>query len=240
MGRIEDTYGDYWTNVFSISVTHASSQTYMLASVHTGSNQNGISRSTDGGIHWAPAIADSAIEKSTFVSFDPADSMKAVGEVTEFPVGDADGRNRAVYSTDRGASWTTATRYNGATPDPTPIDFTTDTSGKIIKLAYHKDSPNIVYAQDPGAGSGAISKSTDGGHTFTRFGLGGIGELSEYMNTLWVSPDEPDFLVSGSRLQFRSTDGGVTFSLCGAGAILEEEDPHNDTHRVIEDPEYDG
>jgi hypothetical protein len=246
--RISDTAhsSDFWTSVNSISIAHVSSDTYMLASIATGLGPAGISRSSDGGDHWSMStFPDSShTDTSYFVSFSPASASSAIGEIQVRPTPSTPNPSptayhRAIYSTDGGANWVSATRYMGATPDPTPIDFISITASGRIEFAYRPSNASIVYAMDRGSGSGALSKSTDGGHSFSRYQLGGILDVNSYNNTLWLSPDDTSLIVAGGRLQWRSTDGGQNFNVIGAGGFGED-DPHNDTHRAIADPTYNG
>ncbi len=218
--------GNEWAYVNSIAISPDDSD-IMLAGVEGGDDDNhGILRSTDGGTTWTPVLVGFS---SVSVAFDPNDGDNAVGSIIPpFPAN----YNRAVWSDDAGETWTTATQGGGS--------FETNAFGSIIKLAYHKADPSIVYAQYPTAGNGAISKSTNGGRSYTL--MGSVpNDLGYYTNVLWSSPTDSSLILSGSGPLWKSTTSGASFfgTPIAYGYLIEDE-PHQDMQALVSDPGYNG
>ncbi|MGI8641153.1 MAG: FG-GAP-like repeat-containing protein [Pyrinomonadaceae bacterium] len=167
--------------------------------------------------------------------------------------------HKALYSTDGGMTWATAMR------DGVPFEL----NGWLerIELAYSRSSPNIVYAMNPvpcsntppapdyNIAQARISRSTDGGQTFTKRNTTMINprqcsggplpnedhaiSASWYNNTLWVSPTDSNFVVAGGYSLHKSTNGGDSFQQIGDGYIMTEQ-PHPDQHCIVPDPGFNG
>lgn len=58
------------------------------------------------------------------------------------------------------------------------------------------------------------------------------------MNTLWVSPTDPNFVVAGGEILHKSTNGGNDFHQMATGGILTG--VHVDFHAIVADPGFNG
>lgn len=209
-----------WSSVNRIAVS-PSDGNVILAATRFG----GIQRSTDAGATWTNVRS---AQGSFDLSFDPQDGSKAVAHVIDYDFGLSEWFHSALYSTDGGATWSTSTglsRLNGFT------------DGRI-ELAYAPANPQIVYASVAAEG-GKIWRSTDGGQSYVKMTGSDVNGVNWYANSLWVSPTDSNFLVTGGGAVYKSADGGVTLAQISAGYILTDE-PHPDVHRIVADPGYDG
>ena len=189
--------------------------------VLVGLNPGGIRRSTVSGGSWsAPLSAQACL----YIAFDPTDSSKAIAHVL---VANLQWYHKAVYSTDGGLTWQTASgldRENGF--------------GSRIELAYAPSDPSIVYASC--ARDGSVWRSADGGQSYTQRSVPGFDSaVSWYANPIWVDPTNPDVIVTGGLHFFRSSDGGQTFAQISNGYMMTDQ-PHVDMHFIGHDPHFDG
>ncbi len=209
-----------WDNVCRIAVSPANSNIILAARRY-----GGIHRSTNGGANWSVRLN---AQGSFYIAFDPTDGNKAVGHIIDYDWGLGDWYHRAVYSTNGGFTWATASgdmsRQNGF--------------GSRIELAYAPSSPNVVYASCA-TGGGRIWKSTDGGQSYTLQTGSGSSGVSWYANPLWVDPTNPNFLVTGGYNFYKSTDGGASLTQISDGYIMTLQ-PHVDMHAIVHDPNFDG
>ena len=114
-----------------------------------------------------------------------------------------------------GGVWRTSD--GGNTWTPLTDNLPTLSSGA---LAFAPNDPNVIYYGTgelnycdwsclPGEG---LFKSTDGGATWTQIAT--ASEVGEYIDQIWVRPDNPDVIFIASDIGLvRSTDGGNTWSL---------------------------
>jgi len=208
-----------WDNVCRIAISPANSNTLLAAKRY-----GGIQRSTNGGQSWTnPRWA----QGSYYVAFDPNDGNKAVAQIIDYDWGQANWFHAALYSTDGGATWTTAGGLSQV------WDF-----GSRIELAYAPSDPNTVYAACAADG-GKIWRSTDGGHSYTLRTTSGSSGCNWYANPLWVDPTNPNMLLTAGVHIFKSTDGGVTLRQISNGYILTAQ-PHPDIHCFVGDPGFNG
>jgi photosystem II stability/assembly factor-like uncharacterized protein len=108
-----------------------------------------------------------------------------------------------------------------------------------VEVAYASYAPNIVFAA-MNVGGGTIYKSTDGGATFDMHSnpdFRYMGKQGDYNNSIWVSPDEPDFIVLGGVHLCRSYDGGERLVVIANG---HNGSAHVDQHAIVSSPTYDG
>src|SRR3974390_1019774 len=149
----------------------------------------GIARSTDAGTNWTSTFLSGAVLD---VAFNPTNGTQCI----------AAGKNStnvvALYSTNGGSSWATATGVA--------------TNGRI-ELAYAPSNPNIVYASQDTNG-GTLWISTNGGMNYTLQNTGSnyLGAQGYYANCIWVDPTSSSNLVLGGLDLWRSTDGGATLT----------------------------
>jgi photosystem II stability/assembly factor-like uncharacterized protein len=190
--------------------------------VLAGLNPGGIRRSTVAGGSWSQRLNAQAC---LYVAFDPTDSSKAIGHAL---VTSLQWYHKAVYSTDGGLTWHTASGLNHE-----------GGFGSRIELAYAPSDPSIVYASC--ARDGSVWRSTDGGQSYTQRSTPETDvEVSWYANPIWVDPTDPDVVVTGGASRFfRSIDGGLTFAQISSGYIMTT-DPHPDLHFIGHDPGYNG
>jgi hypothetical protein len=200
-----------WLDVQAIAPQPGSSSTLLAA---TG---NGIFRTSDGGVTWSMASAP-GLENAQGVVFDPWNGSRAVAAVRR-----NDNTVRPYLSTDGGLT------FNAATA---PI-----LGGADIAVAFAPSQPATVYAL-VGPNIHQLWRSTDNGATFTLQSGGNIG-CDDRRCTVWVSPTDPNLVVTGGTHLFRSANGGVNFTQISDGFILTP-DPHPDIHCAVQDPLYNG
>lgn len=220
--RLQSTATPDFHYVNRLAISPANSQE-LLAATRTG-----IWRSADGGSTWTQRLGFTDDVGIFQVAFDPNSGSRAVA---------SGAYGRAFYSLDGGASWSTASR---------PWD--TNSFNTRVELSYAPSSSNIVYAS-VNQSSGQIYKSTNGGQSYALISspahLSGQGW---YDNAIWVSPTNPNFLISGGVDLFRSTDGGATLTQisdwrCGglnSGSCGGSQSAHADQHTIIPSPGYNG
>jgi hypothetical protein len=201
-----------WEDVQAIAPQPGSSNTLLAA---TG---DGIYRTTDGGTTWSQAtVPDMGAAQG--VAFDPSNGTRAVAAVFR-----NDGDVRAYYSTDGGLTFTAATG--------------TTAGGNDIAVAYAPSQPATVYAVVDDNGTSELWRSTDNGVTYTQQTSGSFGCIDRRC-TLWVSPTDPNLLVTGGLHIYRSANGGTSFTRISLGDILTN-DPHPDQHCITNDSSYNG
>ena len=115
--------------------------------------------------------------------------------------------------------------------------------GGRVELAYAASNPSIVYASMD-VGGGTIWRSTNGGANFSLISntndnyLGGQGW---YDNTIWVAPDDSNFVVVGGIDLWRSTDGGANLTkISDWTGYHTGTSAHADHHIIVTHPGYDG
>jgi VCBS repeat-containing protein len=173
----------------------------------------GLYRSTDGGATWSQRVSSNWRD----VKFDPTNSNNAV----------AGGSGFSWYTTNGGLNWTTAT-------------FNPAITGRV-ELAYSPSNPSIVYASI-NQNSGDVYKSIDGGHTYTRVNTGQqlLSSQGDYDNTIWVKPDDPNFVVVAGVDMYKSIDGGTTFTKIAywgySWHYRNPPSPHADHHALVSIP----
>lgn len=210
-----------WDNVCRIAVSPTNSS-ILLAARRYG----GIYRSVNAGSTWT---LRAGAQGSFQVAFHPTDGNKAVGHMIDYDWGAGDWFHKAVYSTNGGFTWNTATSGLSQV-----FGF-----GSRIELAYAPSDPSIVYASCAAEG-GKVWKSTDGGQSYTIQSIPGQSTgVSWYANPIWVDPTNPDLLVTGGFNFVKSVNGGATFTQISDGYIMTVQ-PHVDLHAIVSDPGFDG
>ena len=194
------------------------------------SGTGGIMRSTDGGDTWTREIPDTRM--AHYVAFTSSDGSRAIADV----VPDGCNCHRVMYWNDA-EGWNTSTfLYTNEEKVELEGNFT---NMERIELAYSRDDPDIVYAAYNRGGT-KLARSDNGGQRFTEIQPDmetPIG-VSWHNNTLWVSPNDPDFVIVGGPNLHRSTDGGRSFVEISNGYIMEAE-AHPDQHCIVPDPYFD-
>lgn len=187
------------------------------SSVLLAATGNGIFRTSDGGVTWSQVSAP-GLGNAQGVAFDPANGTRAVAAVVR-----NDGTVRPYVSTDGGLTFN---------PSDAPV-----LGGADIAVAYAPSQSSTVYAV-VGPNTRQLWRSTDNGATFVLHGGSPIGCIGRRC-TLWVSPTDPNLLVTGGLDLYRSVDGGASFTTISNGGILTT-DPHADQHCTVHDPLYNG
>lgn len=191
----------------------------ILAATNTG-----VWRSDNNGASWSQRTVNTMPNTTPDVDFHPTDNQLAVlGEL-----------GAARYSESNGLAWTAAT-FN----PPITNGGTAATDGRV-ELAYAPSNPSVVYAS-VNRNSGDVYRSTDGGQSYTRIstGLNYLGTQGWYDNTIWVNPQNENFVIVGGVFLYRSTNAGENnaifnqVSVCVGGSI------HNDHHIIVEHPGFD-
>lgn len=200
--------GESWVQVydgvtsFSI-VVDPSNPGNVVAEIRAPYDNDQINRvvySIDAGEHWTTA--------TRFNNNSPTPTVTATS-------------TRTPTSTATGTPTPSPTPTASPTPEPSvepPVDrpsaFETGAPSGIVKLFHY--APNIVYAEEvvrEGEGiRSQISRSTNGGQTFYTEGRTGILDFRAYTSPLWISPNNPNLILTGGVSLYRSTDSGVHFS----------------------------
>ena len=178
----------------------------------------GFFRSTNGGTSWSKVSTLATYD----IAIDPNDPSKMLR-------GRFDGD--VSYSTDAGASWTTATVVNPSVR---------------TRVKYAKSTSGVVYAAvDQNAGE--LHKSTDGGVTWALVSTPAHNDTQGFhTNQLWVSPVDAGHLIVGGVDLYRSLNGGQTFTKISnwqsnssqTGSGLTPTTPHADQNALTSPPDY--
>jgi hypothetical protein len=183
---------------------------------------SGIARSTDAGTNWTSTFLSGSVLD---VAFSPANGMQCIAAAGNNSIS-----GLALYSTNGGTSWATATGVA--------------TNGRI-ELAYAASNPSIVYASQD-TNNGTLWISIDGGITYTVRNTGSnyLGSQGYYANCIWVDPNSASNLVVGGLDLWRSTDGGTTLTKISDWTINENNNAmisvHADHHAIVSVPGFDG
>jgi len=188
-----------------------------------GTNENGLYKSTDGGVNWSQVAGFPSSAGTTFVLFDK--SSGSVGTATRtLYVGVAATSGETLYrSTDGGVSWAPVP---GGPAGLMPVQGALDGSGHLV-LAYANGlGPNNITA-------GAVYKLTTATTTWSNITpLAPSGSLPFGYSGLALDPRNPNTIVvstidrsaTGDDL-YKSTDGGATWT--GLNAISTHAAPAN-------------
>jgi photosystem II stability/assembly factor-like uncharacterized protein len=207
-----------WYYVNRISVAPNNGNVILAAAL------GGIYRSTDGGTTWTNVRA---ADRAYVVAFHPTDSTRAVASTIAYDGNARTWYHAALSSSDGGTSWTAASG---------PLGRVEGFFGRI-EVAFAPSASSIVYASL--ASTGTIWRSDNGGVSFARQTASGQSGSSWYANPLWVSPTNPDVLVTGGYHLYRSVDGGRTLTQISDGYLLTQQ-AHPDQHLVVHHPGFDG
>jgi len=184
--------------------------------------KDGIYRSTDGGVTWAPVLSGNP---GTSVIFDPTDcniAYAALGNV--FP-----GGTTGVYrSADAGKSWVAG---NGTGVSRLPLAD----AGRIV-LAIAHSAPRTLYAGIANLQDGSllgIFKTANGGAQWQQLAVPAYcTPQCWYDNTIAVDPKAPNIVYAGGTANFggpnliRSLDGGATWTVPPSASV------HSDLHAL--------
>ena len=236
-----------WKYVSRIAVSDDGAT--VLASKYQGTGGSGIMKSVSGGA-WTNT---KSVDNSFFVAFRPGSNTHAVAEVVTMCSGIP--CHKVIYTTNAGVEWLDSTI---SVPYGLPSPFE-KTQNQRVELTYAKDDPDVVFAmhnEDCSVehANASISRSTDGGQTFTRMdtsladdfdncqaGWATVAEspigASNYNNAIWAW--DQNLVIAGGTFLHRSTDGGNTVRRIAEGDIIHPE-PHADTHCIVPEAAFDG
>lgn len=211
------TAGWYSVNRISVCPTNSS---FLLAACRPG----GIRRSIDGGATWATAkFAQGAF----CVEYDPNDGRRAVASVLDYDNARGTWYSRVMWSGNYGGTWFNTTGPLAAV----------DRFDSRLELAFARSSPGTVYAAN--SIDGKVYRSTDSGRSYVARTMTGAIDANGNCTAIWVSPTDPDLVITGGGHIMKSTDGGLTLSPISDGYILTEQ-PHPDIQSFVADPGYNG
>lgn len=173
-----------------------------------GAGQNGIYKSTDGGLTWSRRTEGlpptGSMGRSILAYFEANPAVVFCGISKTFSSG---GQTLGIYrSVDGGETWV---QMSGSSPD-----IFTQQSWYDMMLAVHPDNSTLVYA-----GGVRIYRSTNSGSAWSQIG-----------NTVHVDQHDLVFHPDDSDIVFVGTDGGIFMSYNG-GNTWEERNTDYVTHQ---------
>jgi len=172
---------------------------------------SGIWRSFDGGTNWTQIRTGNTL----WVGYDPSDASKCV----------AAGSGFAVYSTNGGTNWNTASGLAA--------------SGRV-ELTYAPSLPSRVYASQY-VNEGELYVSDDGGASYALVNTGRnyLGGQGWYDNAVWVDPTDPQIVIVGGIDLWRSFNGGTNLTKISQWSSAPSS-AHADHHVIVAHPDYNG
>jgi xyloglucan-specific exo-beta-1,4-glucanase len=195
--------------------------------LYFASRDNGLWKSTDGGVTWAQdaAFPDPGSDSTSglqFVAFDQTESHKHA-PTQHIVVGDAD--KSALYETiDGGATWSAVS----GGPGTIPIKAQFSGIGSLYVVYDQITGPywmgvGKVYKYARGAGSEAVGAATDVSPppSWNWYGYDGLAVDPQNPNTVIVSTNDRWNPID---TLYRSTDGGATWKDVSASTTLDISD----------------
>lgn len=178
--------------------------------IHSGSMDGGVYKSTDGGDTWARVeggLPTDVMVGKTAVSVSPADPDR-IWVLIEA----ADDKGGVYRSDDAGETWT---RTNSQR-------MLQQRAWYYIHIHADPVNPDTVWASNVG-----FFKSTDGGRTFEQYGTPHSDN-----HDLWINPDQPSIMINAN-------DGGANVSMNGAESwTTQMNQPTAEFYRVTVDDRH--
>lgn len=188
----------------AIAVSPANSQIVLAAAGNSGVNEGtaGVFRSTDGGNTWTNVLPSAWAASS--VAFDPnAGNVAYAGLV--IPASGGGFTLRIMKSTDSGATWS-------------QTGFADAAGFRIIISIAPSDSSVYVAYTPMAANSAVLSRSQDGGETFTALNSSSLCSAQcAYNLAMGVNPANSKELFFGGITVVHSLDGGASWASAGSG-----------------------
>lgn len=215
-------YNWYYVNRLAISSTGV----ILAATKGYYSSWGAIYRSADGGSTWTETFTGTVLD----VRFDPNNPNNAVAASIEYNNSTQQYSSHLLRSTNAGLTWAKVKTF-------------TNSSGRI-ELAYAPSDSQIIYASRDNESlttdSGEIYKSSDSGLTWTYVSNPKhLASQGGYDNTIWVSPNDSNFVVIGGVELYRSTNGGLTWEQISVWWKWPDS-AHADHHAIVHHPGFNG
>jgi len=196
--------------------------------LYFASRNNGLWKSTDGGVSWAqdksfPGLGNNTTSGLQFVTFDQTEKYKHAAPTQHIVVGDAD--NSTLYeTTDGGTTWSTVS----GGPGTIPIKAQFSGNGSLYVVYDQYTGPywmgtGKVYKYAKGSASAAVTTPTDVSPppSYNWYGYDGLAVDPENPNTVLVSTNDRWNPID---TVYRSVDGGSTWSDVSASTSLDVSD----------------
>jgi photosystem II stability/assembly factor-like uncharacterized protein len=223
-------FGNEWGSVNRIAIAPNNSNLILAATSRgTALNQGAIMRSTDGGNSWiriqlTPGTVSTVNPPAIYdIKFDPFNANNLLAGTQN---------GQMYYSRDAGVSWTAT--------EPLATTLTGRSTSARAEIAWAKTVPNLVYISFDN-NKGEVWKSENAGQNWALLSNPKhLNDQGDYDNTIWVSPTDPNHIVTGGLDLYQSIDGGVNFNKIstwqagGPGAPQ----PHADHHVIVSGPNY--
>ncbi len=186
------------------------------------SEERGVYRSTDGGMHWKKVLFVDQNTGAHYLSMDPDNPRVLYASMWDHRrrpwTVTSGGPGSGLYkTTDGGDSWVELTEG---------LPKLMGNTAAVVSPA----NPNRVYAMIE-AVEGGVFRSDDAGATWKRVnGDNGIRDRGWYYTHIFADPKDENTVYVLANATVKSTDGGVTFE--------EIKVPHGDTHDLWINPEH--
>ncbi len=191
ISRDRGTSWDGWSSPGLVAIRQILVHPVDTSTVLAASSSGGLRRTTDAGVTWSNVLPGFSIDGESITMYPPAPDTIYAGN---FPDG------KVYRSTDRGATW----EERGVS------------SNRLCALAVKPDDPDVLCA---GTGGGTISRSTDGGLSWTIVKQGTAGSEFQEVPKIVFHPLAPTvgYATTYGSLDttldvWKTTDGGATWN----------------------------
>jgi len=184
----------------------------------TGITEGRIFKTLDGGASWDSLLT--TFGQAYDVKVHPTDNSRVL-------VGSG---GRVYYSTNSGTSWVV---QNGPQASKLPEN------GGRCEVAFASNSTHMYVSMD--RNDGEVFRTTNNGANWIRqnSGLQYMSGQGDYNNSIWVAPDDPDFIIVGGIDLYRSVDGGATLTRISDWSQYHNgSSAHADQHAIVPNANY--